>query len=173
MAASLLVMVCDLTAKSKKHAADRGRLRALSRKLSRNRDELIVLAREDARAYDLVLAAVRRSKKSTGGDPGGIRKALIHAARVPMKTASLCIDVLVSATEVAALGKMSASSDVGVAVLLAHAGYGGGAMNVRINIDGLEGLAFSAEAARKLRLLDERAEKLRDGALRTLGSRAK
>ena len=173
MAASLLVMVCDITAKSKKHASDRTRLKRLSRSLSRARDELIALARDDATAYDLVLAAIRKARKSGKRDTGEARKALTHAAKVPMKTANLCIDVLGGAVEVAGIGITSASSDVGVAVLLAHAGYGGAAMNVRINLEGLEGSAFAKVASRELLLMDERANDLMGSALKVLRSQAR
>lgn len=173
MAASLLIMVCDITAKSRKHTDNRTRLRRLSRNLAIARDRLIALAPEDARAYDLVLAAIRRARKEGKTDSQAVRRAVIYAAKIPMKTANLCIDVLESGIEVAEKGKVSASSDVGVGLLLAHAGYAGAAMNVRINLVSLRGLAFASETARKLSAMDRRAEKLTDCALKTLRSRTK
>lgn len=138
MAASLLVMVCGITLKSKKHEKDWDELRPLMARLLVDRDELIQLADEDAKAYDLVVEAARSMKKDEAG-PGAreYTGALLNAAEVPMKTAFVCLRVVEASSRVAEIGKKSASSDVGVAISLAEAGFKGAAMNVRINLSGM------------------------------------
>ena len=169
MAASLLVMVCGITARSKKHAADKRELESLGRSLAKARDKLIDLAKEDAHAYDLVVMAMRKARAD--GDRRSKKSAvsaLGYAAEVPMNTASLCIDVLEGAVRVSEIGSRSASSDVGVATHLAYVGYMGAAMNVRINLKDLGDSAFVKSADRKLAVFDDRAEKLKRGSLRAL-----
>jgi len=138
MAASLLVMVCGITLKSKKHENEWDELRLLMDKLVLDRDELIQLAEEDANAYDLVVeAAKNRMLSDTGLAARKYEGALLDAAEVPMKTALVCLRVMEKAARVAEIGKKSASSDVGVAIRLAEAGFRGAAMNVRINLSGM------------------------------------
>lgn len=174
MAASLLVMVCGITAKNKKHAANKKKLEALRHVLERKRDDLIALAREDARAYDMVVRAIREARAERGRDSlPAVKKATMYAAKVPMRTATLCIDVLKGAVKVSELGTRSASSDVGVATLLAHTGYMGAAMNVRINLASLDTSAFARTVARRLELYDDLSDELKKDALRTLRTRAK
>ncbi len=138
MAASLMSMVCAITAKSRKHEADRLELEDLRRSFAEKRDELVRLATMDAEAYDLVVKAARekglsRSRKTSND----YERALAHAAEVPMRTAQACYEVLSKGLRVEEIGKKSARSDVGVAVLLADAGLRGALMNVRINVAGL------------------------------------
>lgn len=170
MGASLLAMVCGITAKSKKHAKDAPALRKLEHRLKKLGDELVALAARDAEAYDDVVVAFRkRRSKETAGTVKGVEAALVHAADVPMRTAKVCIEVLELSKRVSRLGSKSASSDVGVAVLLANAGFNGAAMNVQINLEGLKDEAAARKTARILSAMERRASKLARGALENLG----
>ncbi len=151
MAASLLAMVCGITAKSKKREADRPELQRMRVELVSLSEELTSLAREDAMAYDGVTDAVRR--RTTPGDPEGDKRyesALRTAAEVPLRTANACLQVLNLAPGVAALGKKSTSSDLLVAVLLAEAGFKGAAANVRINTKDMQDTEFVKSAESRL-----------------------
>lgn len=151
MAASLLIMVCKITARSKKHEKDRPRLEILEKELEKLRDELTGLAEQDAAAYDGVVSAVRRLKEA--GTPearSAHQTALKHAADVPMKTAAACLEVLRRALPVSRLGVKSASSDTRVAFLLAHAGFEGAAANVMINLGDITDEGYVSEASRRL-----------------------
>ena len=151
MAASLLVMVCDITMRSKKNESAKPELMSLKSSLLSLRDELISLSLEDARAYDLVVEAARAQRTIPGqAIEGEFQTALKHASEVPQKTAAACINVLETAVAVAGLGIRSASSDVGVAVVLAEAGFRGAAMNVKINLDGITDRSFAMAASDKL-----------------------
>lgn len=174
MGASLVVMVCGITARSKKEAMSKKELEALRRSMSRKRDELTILARQDAQAYDRVVIAMKRAKgREHKESPRTVQAALKHAAEVPMETATLCIDVLEGAVRAAELGKRSASSDVGVGAHLAYAGYKGAAMNVRINLAYIDDSAYDRSVERKLERLDGRAEGLIRSALKALRKGAK
>ena len=161
MAASLLAMVCGITAKSKKHESEKPELQRLRVELIALADELTSLALEDALAYDGVIDAARH--RSEPNESEGVRRfgaTLRHAAEVPLKTAGACALVLDLAPQVASLGKKSASSDVIVAVLLAEAGLKGAAANVRINTKDMEDPEFVKSSDDRLRSLERSARKL-------------
>lgn len=171
MAASLLGMVCGITARSKKHAISKPELDTLKKSLTRLRDDLIRLAAEDAKAYDLVIEAMRARKENPGGKADeGVQNALERAADVPMATADACLKVLETSVRVAELGARSTSSDVGVAVLLAEAGFKGAAMNVRINAKYITDQKFVAVAEKRLRLQEAEVRKTASRALSVLNS---
>ena len=171
MAASLLAMVCGITAKSKRHEPNRERLDALKVHLSAMRDELVNLAKEDARAYDLVVEAFRKSREHESKESVmAVQDALRFAAEIPMKTAGMCVDVLEASVGVAELGKRSAASDVGVAILLAEAGFKGASMNVRTNLRDLQDSTFVKSAGGKLASYDKRVKDLTSDALGRLGN---
>ena len=161
MAASLLIMVCGVTAKSKKYEGSKARMDELSRLLAKDRDELIRLAGDDARAYDLVVDAIRKRKLNPDVDAEeAFQASLRRAAEIPLTTASLCVSVLEHAVVVAELGTKSASSDVGVAWELANAGFLGATMNVAINIRHIEDRRFVDEASGRLSTAEEKVSRL-------------
>lgn len=160
IAASLLAMVCGVTAKSKKHA-DRAET------MLRMRDELMALqarllenARLDAEAYDAVVAASRRRRELPGVEAEtAFESSLRHAAEVPMRTAEACSAVLEIGIRVAELGSKSAWSDIGAALLLAEAGFNGAAMNVRINLDMIHDDEYVRTAGDRIQALAEVSSK--------------
>lgn len=170
MAASLLVMVCSITAKSKKHASKKDQLEEQISMLADRRDNLVELAREDARAYDLVVDSFRRHRvEGTETTARGVDEALMYAAEIPLRTAGECIGVLESSVKVAELGVRNASSDVGVAVHLAEAGFKGASMNVRINLKEIKDREFVLLAEDRLSMYDQRAKDLVRDAMERLG----
>ncbi|MBU0685082.1 MAG: cyclodeaminase/cyclohydrolase family protein [Thermoplasmatota archaeon] len=171
MAASLLAMVCAITAKNKKHEARKPELERLQASLVALRDDLISQAREDADSYDkVVLASRARRKDENPKTVEDFQRALRHACSVPLETASACADVLEKSARVAELGTVSASSDVGVAVLLAETGFKGAAMNVNINLAGISDAPFARHAREMLKKDEKRAkDHVRDALSRLTG----
>ena len=171
MAASLLAMVCAITAKNKKHEARKPELERLQASLVALRDDLISHAREDADSYDkVVLASRARREDENPKTVEDFQRALRHAASVPLETASACVDVLEKSTRVAELGTQNASSDVGVAVLLAETGFKGAAMNVNINLASISDASFARHAREKLKKDERRAnDHVRDALSRLTG----
>lgn len=171
MAASLLAMVCAITRKSKKHEANWAELDRLRDSLSNLRDELTALAQEDARAYDLVVEAMRRRKERKDEDSEKqVLLAVRHATEVPDRTAARCMDVLRAAERVADIGSKSASSDIGVAVLLAEAGLRGALMNVLINAETDKDAAYVASIKAEVGAREQRAAASARDSLAKLGS---
>ncbi len=142
--ASLLAMVCGLSRRAKSQEAHWHGLDTAGLTLLALRDELLGLSLEDAHAYDLVLEAMRTQKTSPDKDAGKLLDlALRHAAEVPGRTAGACVRILDLASEVAEMSVRSAWSDVGVAVLLAEAGFKGAAMNVKANLREIRDCSFA------------------------------
>ncbi|MCW8925284.1 MAG: cyclodeaminase/cyclohydrolase family protein, partial [Xanthomonadales bacterium] len=67
------------------------------------------------------------------------------AARVPLRTAQLCREVIDLCQQAADIGNMAVMSDAGVGALMALAGVQGAIHNVRINLPHTKDDAFIAE----------------------------
>ncbi|MGB1588150.1 MAG: cyclodeaminase/cyclohydrolase family protein [Poseidonia sp.] len=139
-AASLAVMVCDLTLGSERwkdgwEIAERIQMVAIPLLHQSG-----VLANEDSDAFDEVMACFKLPKSDEveiQSRRTAIRKATLKAATVPYETACLATDLLVLLPELAEKGNANAVSDVGVAGLLASAASKGAVFNVEINLDSL------------------------------------
>lgn len=172
IAASLLVMVCGITLKSKKSETDWAELQRLRDELTSVRDELLRLAEEDANAYDLVVDAARAKKmKETEATAREFQSALLKAAEVPMKTAFACLRVVEKAARVAEIGNKSASSDTGVAIRLAEAGFTGAGLNVKINLSGMADAKVVDSLSKRFDQESSRFEKVLESALKNLKMR--
>ena len=132
-AASLAVMVCDLTLGNERwkdgwSVAERVQLTAIPL-LHRSG----ILANEDSDAFDEVMASFKLPKNNDSeveSRRAAIRAATLKAASVPYETARLAADLLVMLPELAQKGNANAVSDVGVAGLLASAASKGAVFNV-------------------------------------------
>lgn len=139
-AASLAVMVCDLTLGNERwkdgwSVAERVQLTAIPL-LHRSG----ILANEDSDAFDEVMASFKLPKNNDSeveSRRAAIRAATLKAASVPYETARLATDLLVMLPELAQKGNANAVSDVGVAGLLASAASKGAVFNVEINLESL------------------------------------
>ena len=139
-AASLAVMVCDLTLGNERwkdgwSVAERVQLTAIPL-LHRSG----ILANEDSDAFDEVMASFKMPKNNDSeveSRRAAIRAATLKAATVPYETARLATDLLVMLPELAQKGNANAVSDVGVAGLLASAASKGAVFNVEINLGSL------------------------------------
>lgn len=154
MAAALVHMVVELTAR-RPAAADQAERLAETRVAAAGlQSELLGLAQADAVAYASVVAA-RRLPKETERDRD-VRGAQLDAAvreatRTPLSIMRRAAEVLALAEGLAPIGNRNAVSDVGVAGLLAGAAIRGAAMNVEINLPFLpEDEPLRAEARREL-----------------------
>ena len=90
-----------------------------------------------------------------------VREATLGAARVPLEVAEACPEIVELCARARKLGMAASASDAGVGAAMARAAALGAAMNVRINLQGMED---DPEAVGML----ERA----DNALRTTGLQA-
>ncbi|MEM3049254.1 MAG: cyclodeaminase/cyclohydrolase family protein [Thermoplasmata archaeon] len=161
MAAALLIMVCRITAKSKKHKHNTAPLDMLEAELTVLRDRLMDLAELDAAAYDDVVMTNRRMK-GTGTQQSSelFRAALKHAADVPMMTAEACLKVLEIGQKVKEIGLRTTSSDVTVALLLAEAALAGGLANVEVNLASITDDDYVRTVSKRVDELRRRAREI-------------
>ncbi len=173
MSASLLIMVCGITGRSKKHAKDWTELAKLKDEIKVKRDSLISLSMEDAEAYDHVFAAAKNVKQNMNEDTVlGYQSALRHASEVPLRTIEQCLSVLELAVRIAEIGSESAASDTGVAILLSEAGLRGAAMNVDINLRDITDSSYSKKMRKSMETSEGKARGLVKKGLSTLGRSA-
>ncbi len=158
--ASLLAMVCGITANSKNHAHKKPQLDELRDVLMFIQNDLIENARLDAQAYDKVVEAGRKRRESPGEtSERQFEAALKHAAEVPLRTAELCAKVLDLSDKVIGLESKSAASDAGTGVRMVEAGLRGAAMNVYINLSSLKDAGYAKELSQKIEKLSEDGRK--------------
>jgi formiminotetrahydrofolate cyclodeaminase len=175
MGAALVAMVAELTIGRAEYAEHEETVRHLRFDAIERRGELLSLAQEDATAYDAVVRA-RRMPKDTEAEKAGrsqaLGKAMVGAARAPMRAAIVAGEVLDLAERIAPIGNRNAVSDAGVAALLAASGLRGALLNVQINLPHLpadEPMRESAPA--EIERLEALAEKGEQAALAAVEAR--
>lgn len=137
MGAALVSMVVELTVGRPEYAEHEAALREIGAGAVERQAVLLDLAEADAAAYGSVVTA-RRMPKQT--DPerearsAALRDAMLQAAGVPLRTATVASEVLELAERIAPIGNSDAVSDAGVAAQLAAAAVRGALLNVRINL---------------------------------------
>ena len=156
MGAALVKMVVALTSGRSAASDPDDELGAIFSAATTWQSELLNLAELDANAYAAVVEA-RRLPRGTELEEQ-TRKVQIAAAtreatRVPLETVRAAVAVLELAERLAPLGGRQAISDVGVAALLATTAARGGALNVRINLPGLNDDSLRADAEATLAAL--------------------
>lgn len=148
--ASLLVMVSGLPKTRGGSDEDRRALAVAASVLTGVQQQLTEAADLDTTAYARVVAAYRMPNASPTEQEARrttIQHALRSATDVPLGVMRLSSIALQQARTVAAHGYRAAASDVGVAVMLAGAGFRGAQLNVEINLGGLTDTAY-ADAVR-------------------------
>lgn len=173
LAAALVQMVCDLTIGKEAYRDHEASLRAMRDRAQVLRGDLLRLVDRDAEAYDQVVEA-RRRPRTTEAEKAvrqeALAKANLIATEVPLLTAEACAEILAMLVDLAVKGNRNASSDVGTAAVLAHAGLLGGVMNVRANLGGLADPERSAAAASRVQTLEQEGRSLRDQCLARLAA---
>ena len=144
LGAALTQMVAGLTVGKKKYAAVETEMKELSLRASALRQQLAELVQRDADSYEHVRAAYampREPQAAADARAVAIRDALIFASEVPLETARAAAAVAELAANAAERGNSNASTDAAVAALLAEAACKSAALNVRVNIAGLDASA--------------------------------
>ncbi len=164
-AAGLLAMVARLSTGKGGDDAGWARVVALA---DTDRAAMLDLATKDAQAFDAVMHAMqlpRGTEEAKQRRQAALQHALKGAADVPLDVASRGVMLLERSTELTRTGNANVISDVGAAVLLAHAAVHGALLNVRINLRSIKDTAYRAQATERVRTLGQRADIVRDEAL--------
>src|SRR3989449_2005130 len=123
MAASLVQMMCGLTAGREKYRAHDEAVRTIRAKAEGLRKDLLALVDRDAQAYDEVVRALRLPKGTDAEKQArseALERATLFAIETPLAIADACAALMGMASEMTDMGNPNAVSDVGVAALLAY-----------------------------------------------------
>ena len=139
-AASLTVMVCDLTLGNEKWSDGWTVAEAAQAVAIPLLNKAGELAQADSDAFDGVMDSFKLPKSTDAEKTerrDAIRKATLVAAEIPYETARSALALMKHLPELAKRGNGNAVSDVGVAGLLASAAAKGAVFNVEINLGSL------------------------------------
>lgn len=140
LGAALTSMVCNLTAGKKKYVDVEEELTKVRQQSEELRQQFTALIDKDTAAFNKVMEAFGLPKDT---DPqkalraAALREATKEATLVPLEVMKHCIDALALAQIVVSKGNANAVSDAGVSALMLHAACEAAALNVRINLSGL------------------------------------
>jgi glutamate formiminotransferase/formiminotetrahydrofolate cyclodeaminase len=167
-------MVVALTLAREKYASAHATVQPIGEAARAARTQFLLLAQEDAEAYEDVVTA-RRLPKGTDSEKAGRDEAIAvsnrRAAEVPMRTAQLAVKLLGQLPEVVEVGNPNAASDAGSAALLLEAAAEGALLNVAINLPGIPDATFAARMQRETADLQENAQRLRSHVLEAVRKR--
>lgn len=150
LASALTQMVAGLTQENPRFAAVAEAMAQYRAQAAALRAQLETLVETDASVFEGVRAARRLPKdtpEALARRADALRAAWLHAATVPLHTARLAVDVAQLAAVLAEQGNPNAAGDAAVAALLAEAACRGLALNVRLNVAGLDDAGAEAGAA--------------------------
>ena len=139
-AASLTVMVCDLTLGNEKWSDGWAVAEAAQTVAIPLLNKAGELAQADSDAFDGVMDSFKLPKSTDAEKTerrDAIRKATLVAAEIPYETARSALALMKHLPELAKRGNGNAVSDIGVAGLLASAAAKGAVFNVEINLGSL------------------------------------
>ncbi len=139
-AASLTVMVCDLTLGNEKWSDGWTVAEAAQTVAIPLLNKAGELAQADSDAFDGVMDSFKLPKSTDAEKTerrNAIRKATLVAAEIPYETAHSALALMKHLPELAKRGNGNAVSDIGVAGLLASAAAKGAVFNVEINLGSL------------------------------------
>lgn len=159
--ASLLLMVAGMPKTKSGAPEETADLAEAAARLRTIRDRMIALVDTDSDAYEAVVAAFRLPKATDtekAARKAAVQTATRGATEVPLDTMRACRDALREAVTVANNGNANAASDVGVAIELLNAGLRGAALNVEINLGGLDDKTYVGRVRTEREKLQRSAE---------------
>ncbi len=142
LSASLSSMVASLTFAKVGMEETRPAMQSAGRDAQVLKDWFLAAVDRDTDAFNAVLGAIRMPRK-TDDDRSAREEAMavanLEATLVPLGVLERCVEALELARVTALDGNPNSVSDAGVAAACAVAAAEGASLNVRINLDGLEG----------------------------------
>lgn len=153
LGSALASMVVNLSIGKGEFDSQYEELCQLAEKAQTIKDELVLAIDADTEAFNEVIAGMRMAKDTA--EQLALRSSVIRqgyksAARVPLRTAELCRQVLDLCQAAANIGNMAVMSDAGVGALMALAGVQGAIHNVRINLPHTKDDTFIAKMQSQL-----------------------
>jgi len=163
LGASLLSMVASLTHEKKDYINIKNEMEEIGLESQSLKDRLALLIDEDTNAFNQLMK-MNRLPDSTPSESKYKKKSIIkaneYAIEVPFEVASLCLRVLEISKNLVEKGNPNSISDVEVASEAALGGLRGAAMNVLINLNGIDDKSYSIKKEKDIQILIEKAESL-------------
>jgi hypothetical protein len=122
--AALVSMVCNLTIGKAKYGDAEEELKAVLVRAEELRRELTELSEEDVQWFGAVMRAYgmpRQTEEESAARVQAIQTALKQATQVPLRCCRACSEIIDLSAVIAEKGNRNVVSDVGIAVLAAHA----------------------------------------------------
>jgi len=175
--AALASMVCNLTIGKKKYVEVQDEMKAVLEQTEMLRKELTQLIDKDTEAFNSVMAAFglpKGTEQEQATRSAAIQEATKAATLIPLSVMRTCEKALLHARTVAQKGNKNSASDAGVAALMLQAGCAGAALNVRINLGGLNDPAFVRQITQQsgeiARSVEEMTQKVLAEVEKSLGA---
>lgn len=178
LGASLTMMVVNLSVGKKNYEALDEKIKSAFMdqfaNVERLKAELTGLVDEDTMAFNKFMEAMKLPKETEEQQRSRnekLQEASVYALQVPLKTAEKCFDLLNNQEVIAKYGNKNAVSDVGVGALLALSGLEGAALNVYINLPGIEDEKIRNAADEKCKTMLIEGRKLQKTILEIVNNR--
>ena len=163
LGASLLSMVASLTHEKKDYINIKNEMGDIGLEAQSLKNRLTSLVDEDTNAFNQLIK-MNRLPDSTPSESKykkeSIKKANEYAIEVPYEVASLCFRILEIAKNLVGKGNPNSISDVEVASEAALGGLRGAAMNVLINLKGIDDKTYAKKTEKDIQILINKAESL-------------
>ena len=164
LGAALISMVGNLTIGKKKYEDVEEDIKKIISSSEKLRYELSQLIEEDVKAFNNFMATYKMPKETEDEKKirtEKIQESLIETAKVPLKVAYKCLEVLSLSKEVAEKGNVNVISDAGVAALMAEAALESAILNVKINLIMIKDEKVKKELSSSIKeiLLKEKGQK--------------
>ncbi len=171
LGAALAQMVAGLTIGRKKYADVSEQAQTLADEAVQLQAELTAAIREDAEAYNAVMAAFRNKALTEEARTAVIEEATIGAGEVPLQVARLSLRAAQLALAIAEIGNVNAVTDGAAGVLLARTAVQVAALNVKTNAVNLNNQELAHIWQQELIQLEADAEALATAAMQIAGQR--
>ena len=161
--AALGIMVGNLTLTSEKYIASHDQASQLIEQLEEKLASLERYVDEDTQAFTQVMQAYKLPKITDGEKAlrsQKIQQAMQAASQLPMKVATICMEVLEMSGKMLEIGNINAASDAAVAGRLAHAAMWSAIYNVRINLGSIKDQKFVDEMTTQVARVVDHSEEL-------------
>jgi len=164
LGAALISMVGNLTVGKKKYENVEEDIKKIISSSEKLRYELSQLIEEDVKVFNNFMATYKMPKETEDEKKVRtevIQESLIEAAKVPLKVAYKCLDIMILSREVAEKGNVNVISDAGVAALMAEAALESAILNVKINLKMIKDEKIREELSSSIKelLLKEKGQK--------------
>ena len=164
LGAALISMVGNLTVGKKKYEDVEEDIKKIISSSEKLCYELSQLIEEDVKVFNNFMATYKMPKDTEDEKKmrtKKIQEALVEAAKVPLKTADKCLDIMILSQEAVEKGNINVISDAGVAVLMAKAALESAILNVKINLRMIKNEKIREELSSSIKelLLKEKGQK--------------